>query len=285
MECTGSRERRSPRRLLRPRNAALALVTVIVAAFAYVALAFVLRGQPGAKSLNSAVRSFQSRTSTTLQTGQVRYKPPKAGVYTLKGHGGEKISFPPASQNDSAVMPMSVTYAASGCWLWRIDYNVAHWEEYEFCPRTEELKLARIRNFQSWDFGVASVKNLTTVACAHAVTVLPADLSKGNVISWTCPGSSTAIHGASSEKTVARIVGTTTVRIGGVSVRVIRDHQVTTLRGAQRGTDVEDWWFDGTSGLPLRETRQLTITTSSPVGDIRYTEKGSWQVASLSPRT
>ena len=71
----------------------------------------------------------------------LRYALPAEGVYALNGQGTERISFPPNSHPDGAVMPATITYLADGCWRWHIDYNVAHWEEYDFCPRGGRLLL------------------------------------------------------------------------------------------------------------------------------------------------
>ena len=76
-------------------------------------------------------------------------------------------------------MPVTITYLADGCWRWHIDYNVAHWEEYDFCPSDGRLLLAGNRDSQSWDFGDIKVSNLGRFTCRSGSVVLPKAPSPG----------------------------------------------------------------------------------------------------------
>ena len=257
---------------------------IVLGATGLVVLPYLFRDHPGPQSVNAAVKAFKGREPTP--TGRVlRYEPPAEGVYTLNGQGTERISFPPNSQRDGAVMPASVTYIAAGCWRWHVDYNVAHWEEYDFCPRGPEMLLAANRNSQSWDFGTVKVKNLARFTCTAASVVLPEDPKAGQAQRYSCRGTNTAISGSSTTSTAVRIVGIDSQRVGGVAVPAVHELQQGTLTGGQRGTVTENWWFAVSSGLPVRVDRQITILSNSPVGTVTYKEAGSWQMTSLKPRT
>jgi hypothetical protein len=257
---------------------------VVIGGFGFVVLRYALRSHPGAKSINSAVKGFKGEGRDTTNTN-LRYQPPPEGVYELKGQGSERISFPPNTQSDGAVMPASVTYLADGCWRWHLDYNVAHWEEYDFCPGARQLFQVGYRNYQFWNFGTVTVKNLARFTCPSDSAVLPDNPVSGQILRWTCTGTNSAVQGKTTEKVASRVVGTGTLLIGKVALKAVHEVQKTTLSGVQKGTAVENWWFSATSGMPLRVERQITILTASPIGTITYNESGSWQMTSLHPRT
>jgi len=282
---TGARSPRSLLGRLKAHRLLLSLLGVfvlVVAGVSYVFTSYALRSQPGARSLNSAVGAF--RGGRDSRDGNLRYEPPVQGVYELKGEGTERISFPPNSQKDGAIMPASVTYLSNGCWRWHLDYNVAHWEEYIFCPRGNELFQTGNSNYQSWDFGTLSVTNVAHFVCPSTTAVLPAALFGGEVLRWTCSGNNTSISGTTLAKVVTRVIGTVPLSVHRNTVMAVHEVQVSTLSGPQKGTVKENWWFSAMNGLPLHMTRQITILTASPLGTITYTESGSWQMVSLRPR-
>jgi len=256
----------------------------VLGGIGFVVARYVLREHPGPESINAAVKAFKGSEAIT-RARNLAYDLPAEGVYTLKGQGTERIAFPPNSQRDGAVMPASVTYLANGCWRWHVDYNVAHWEEYDFCPRAARLLLAGNRNSQSWDFGTLTTNDLAQFACPPASVVLPQDPKLGQTLKYSCTGTNTAVAGRSMAATTVRIVGMDTMRIGGVVLPTIHELQQVALTGGQRGTVREDWWFTVSSGLPVRVERHITILSSSPIGTVTYNETGSWQMTSLKPRT
>jgi hypothetical protein len=266
------------------RIGVVAGVVVVVGFIGFVALRYTFREHPGPRSLNSAMNAFKGEASTTLGVSP-GYQFPAAGVYELRGQGSERISFPPNSQDDGKVMPASVNYLANNCWRWHVDYNVAHWEEYDFCPRGRQLVLIANRNSQTWDFGTLKFTNLARFTCPLTSTVLPERPDPNETLHWSCTGSNTAVAGHSVTTTLTRIVAIETLRIGSVVVPTVHQHQRATVSGAQRGSVVEDWWFETASGLPVRIERRITISSSSPIGTVTYNEAGSWQMVSPKPRT
>lgn len=274
-----SGRRRFPWRIV----VATALV-IVLGGSGFVAVRYLSRERPGAMSLNAAVKAFKGKGSIPIR-GNLTYEPSAQGIYTLNGQGAERISFPPNSQRDGEAMPASVTYIASGCWRWHVDYNVAHWEEYDFCPHAMKMLLAGDRNSQSWDFGTFRINNLARFTCASDAVVLPEDPKPGQTLEWPCAGTNTAVPGRTIAATNVRIVGIHALRIAGAVVPTVHELQRVKLSGGQRGTVREDWWFTVSSGLPVRLERHISILSSSPVGTITYDEAGSWQMVSLEPRT
>lgn len=271
----------APRRHHRLRWALLGMVAVLVAGCAVVTLSYAFRSEPGARSLHSATHRFLA-TTTTAPTPR-RFALPVAGVYRAVGAGTQHIDKPPNTEQDSRVMPVTVTYLADGCWRWHIDYNTAAWHEYDFCPHGNRLLLVAQNNYQSWDFGVTSITNLAHFTCNPPSPIVVAAPKVGAVYELHCVGTNTAIGGHSVSRGPVRIVGVSTLTIGGRAVQAIHITRDQVITGAQTGRLDESWWFDAATGLPLRATRNYRLQTASPIGPITYTEVGSWQLASLDP--
>jgi hypothetical protein len=275
-----TRHRHRRRRVVAVAGVVAALVLGLLA---YALVSYALREHPGAKSVGSAVHSFHG--SGSIVAGGAGQDMPAVGVYTLAGQGSEHISFPPNSQQDGAAMPATVRALPDSCWRWHVDYNVAHWEEFDFCPSATGLLERYDRIWQSWDFGVSKVTNLATITCPPGTVVLPANPVAGSTISWSClEANSSAVAGNGRSTTAARILGTETLSIGGHAIAAVHELQRTTVTGRQTGSATENWWLDPSTGLPLRIDRTITVHTDSPIGTITYTENGSWRLSSLTPR-
>ena len=108
---------------------------LVVIAVGVLVVLFITREDPGARSIDEAVEEFRSDTDgggTSPGDGAAAGGPP-AGVYLLEGSGTESLSFPPLSQSDGETMPMTVGATDGGCWTVRIDYNEAHWQDWNLC--------------------------------------------------------------------------------------------------------------------------------------------------------
>ena len=274
--------RRWPRRVLLVVGA---LVLVVVGICAYLFAAYQLRTHPGAKSVASALHSFRGSGPTAGVPGS-SHAIPSAGVYTMRGKGLERISFPPNSQQDGTLVPVTISHLSSACWRMRLDFNVAHWEDYVFCPSDSGLRQLSNHVDQAWDFGATSVTNLSTVTCPADTVVLPRDPKEDALLRWRCleRNTNTAI-GSGVSTTRARVIGFETVRVGDVAVPTVEERQTATVSGAQTGHVVTDWWFSMSTGLPVRLDRHRVVHSQSPIGTVTYTEDGSGVLTSLKPRT
>ena len=270
------------RRRLLVTAGVLVLAALVVFGGPYVL--YLRRSHPGAKSVSSAVQGFRSSTSTTGD-GNRNLVGPRPGVYQAKGTGTERISFPPNSQRDGAVMPITVTTLPGNCWRWHLDYNTAHWHEYEFCPKGRDLLLEKQRNYQQWDFGITTVTNLAEYTCSPPAPIVVEGAKPGTTFQHHCTGTNTAVSGASVAQGPATIVGTEVVTIGGKRVPAIHQQRKQKISGAQQGELDENYWFAVDTGLPLKADRDYKLNTDSPIGTITYTEQGSWQLTSLTPKT
>lgn len=275
------------RRRFWDRRILVVAVVSFLAGASFVLISYAQRGEPGAKSLAAAMKALGTdgvNGGSAPSSSGLHYQYPDPGVYELTGEGSEHISFPPISQRDSKVMPGSISILKGGCWRWRVDYNVAHWEFYDFCPTAGAMLLQGDENSQTWSIGLLKISNLARITCPTDTVWLPETPTPDLRPAYSCTGSNTAVAGSTTTTTTIRIEGVVTLTIGGHSVRAVEERQDTVLRGGQEGTVAETWWLDLQNGMPVRMQRSMSITTASPLGKIDYSESGHWQMAYLDPQ-
>ncbi|MDH3754020.1 MAG: hypothetical protein OEU32_09130 [Acidimicrobiia bacterium] len=262
----------------------VALLGVVIVGAAVVVVLFLARDEPAPKSVPEAVEEFEATTSEPDATvsGPESARPP-AGVYVLDGEGREEISFPPASQDDGATMPASITHQAEGCWSFKIDYNEAHWQDWSLCPRGDGLVEMGGRTWQQWDLGVSEVSNLSTFECDPPAPFAPAAAAAGDEIDRSCIGTNDQVSGTTRSAGTVTVVGFDQIDVEEELHEVVHlrfDHELT---GAQTGQERTDLWLRRSDWLPLQGARDIRIDSDSPVGTITYTERGSWQLSSTTP--
>ena len=59
------------------------------------------------------------------------------------------------------------------------------------------------------------------------------------------------------------------------------------MSGDQTGDVAVDTWFAESDGLPLKETHDIRVVSPAPapIDHVTYSERGSWRLTSLTPRT
>jgi hypothetical protein len=246
---------------------------------------FLVREDPGAKSIDEAVGTYRQGASPTTDASDVHR--PIAGVYSATGTGDEALSFPPLGQNDGTIMPLTVQYEADGCWVIRVDYNEAHWQTWRDCPGGSAAIVLESggQTYQRWDLGATQIENTSTFDCAPPAIVMMPDPSPGASWTDTCTGTNTQTAGETTSAGPYTFVGAEDVVVAGAPVATHHYRQSRTLAGAQTGEQVADLWFVVPTGLPVRSERSIHIESNSPVGAITYTETGTWQLTSLEPAT
>ena len=259
------------------------LVLAVAATAAVVVVAYLLRTPPHEASMGAAARQFRATTTTRPTTRA--FTLPAAGVYRASGTGVERISNPSDAQDDGPLMPVSVSYLAGGCWRWRIDYDTAHWQAYDFCPRGRRLLLVAQSDYLSWNFGVTSITNVGRYSCTPASPIVVAAPRPGQTFTLRCTGANSAVPGPSRAVGTVTIVTAAHLVVGDRSVPAIHMTRDQTITGEQHGTLDESWWFSEATGMPLASSRDYHLVTSSVIGSITYTETGTWHLDSLSPRT
>jgi hypothetical protein len=255
---------------------------VIVSAATLIAL-FVVHEDPGARPMGEAVEEFrESGPATPERTAGRR---PPAGVYAAFGEGREELSFPPLSQHDGDVMPISVIHTSDTCWSFIIDFNAAHRQSWDYCSDEQTGTIAERggQTDQRWDLGAATISTSTTFVCDPPALVLAVDATADQTWDHSCEGTNTEVPGTTRSAGSYRFVGVEHLEIDGVDVSAHHYSQVRELSGAQTGEQTTEVWIEVETGLPLRAERTVRVDSSSPVGDITYTEEGWWQLQSRVP--
>lgn len=238
---------------------------------------YATREDPEARPIDEAVEDFRAEESAATQAG------PAPGVYELEGSGSETVSFPPNQQSDGEIMPMTVSSTEGGCWNLRIDYNEAHWEDWQLCGEGDRVVENGNRTFQRWDFGAMSIENTSTFDCDPPATFADLAARPGDTTGRSCVGTNEQVEGETVASGTDTVVGVESVAVDGVEFEAIRVRSDQEVSGAQTGTITLEFWIRTSDGLPLRGERSKTIESDSPIGPITYTENGSWRLGSDDP--
>ena len=240
---------------------------------------FLTREDPGARPVEEAVEDFRSSTDDAADVG------PTPGVYELEGEGSEAISFPATEQTDGSIMPMTITVSGESCWNIRIDYNEAHWQQWDLCADGRTVTESGGSTFQRWDFGSVAIENLSTFVCDPEMPFVVLDAEPGDVAERSCTGTNDQLSGTTTSSGTVEVLGVEAIEIGGESIEAMNVRHRNDLTGSQHGTDSLELWVSTEDGLPLRGTRSLNVESDSPIGAVTYTEEGFWELLSTTPRS
>jgi len=222
------------------------------------------------------------------QLGQGRIDPPgdarpSPGVYRYIGSGTDSLSLPPLSQAEGPTMPGAVTLQGTKCWEFKIDYSTHHWQTWDYCRGQSGLRETGAKLWQLWSIGPVNITNMTSITCSPATMAVPAHARPSERWAARCTGRSTAVKGEMVSAGPYEYVGPVTISIGGISVRAAHFRERRDDSGAQWGTEHTELWLSASNGLPLRVQQDIKVTTSTPFGTSRYTQVGTFTLASLIP--
>jgi hypothetical protein len=258
--------------------AAIVSGLVLAAVIAFV-VAWSNRGAEQA-SIEDAVKQLDKRdrdaTADALR--------PAPGVYVYEGAGTETLSVLGTSQQWGPVLPGLVRRRAEGCWTFKIEYNTNHWQETTYCRNDDVLEEVGGRTFQTFDFVVTSVSDLTTFVCDPPGETIRAAALPGDAWPQSCVGESPERGTRVTAAGTNTFVDVETLEIGGESISTYHYRYDRTLSGDQSGVDVFEMWFRVRDGLPIRFEHDVEVKSPSPVGDVTYIEHGSYLLTSVEPR-
>ncbi len=229
-------------------------------------------------SSDTALQQFRDSGATGAQ-GDGR---PALGVYSAIATGSEDIGIPGLTESFGPEAPVTVTHGDGGCFTYRADLNNHHWRSWTFCPTSDATFALRsadtstVRNAPGLD-----VDSLTTYTCQTPVPYLWPDPTVGDSRSGSCTGTSDTIEGITGDAGTVEVLDLGTLTVGGTEVAVVHLRSTDTFTDAQTGTEVDEWWLDVRTGLPLKLAIDADLTSS--VGD--YIEKGTLELTSLTPVT
>jgi hypothetical protein len=259
--------------------AAIAILGVAVAAF----FAFVWGGR-GAETVpfEDALSRFRDTNVQTVPAN-VAFAP-DAGVYEYRASGSEKLSVLGASQRWGDTVWGTVSNGAGECWDFSVLFNTHHTQVWRYCGGEGTLLETGGESLMEFDFGAFSAKDRTVFTCEPPGVVLRSGDAPGASTKIRCEGHSTDNDTQMVSSGTLELVARTTVRVGGESVDAFHVRSERTMSGDQRGRERTDRWFAVDNGLLLKLTRDISVVSKSILGDVRYTERGTIVVASLTPR-
>ncbi len=259
------------------------LVAVLAVAFGLFAYRWEQRG-PDHASIGGAVGRF--RSSTTLPPSATVLQPP-GGVYVYIGEGGESLSFLSTHQNQGPREPGTVTVLPNGCWEFRMEYNSFHSQTWNRCSTGGKLVETGGTTDQRFDFVAFQQREHSVVTCDPPMTLADLNARPGTTWPVHCVGHSETTKTTLYQDGTSTFVGFEDIVIAGKPVRAIHNVEVLRTSGDQQGELHQDLWLDASNGLPLKEAHDIHIVSPAPkpINEVTYTERGSWQIASLTPRT
>lgn len=255
---------------------ALALVLVVA-----VGTVLVVRGRPAQQA---SVEEAVERLGTSTTVGGPALGRPAQGVYRYEGTGTERLSFQATSQPIGPTLPGTVTWQGQDCWLFRLDYNSNHWQTWTFCQEGDRMVDRGGQVFQRFDFVVVAPETLSRSMCDPPAETVRPGMRPGDTWQQTC---TVQTEGAGGNTTTGPMsfVGEEILSVGDVEVPTYRFHSERTYSGDQVGTGITEIWYAVDTGLPIRSEWRLEIRSPSPIGDVTYTEEGTWQLADPVPST
>jgi hypothetical protein len=238
---------------------------------------------PDEASVDEAVERFRSSTTVDTSTGALR---PTAGVYSYEGDGAERLSFLSTHQPQGPTIPGTVTHTGDGCWTFQIEYNSYHRQTWDWCADDGTLVERGGTTNQQFDFVAFKVDETSVFTCDPPVVVVDLDARPGDTEPSHCRGVSETSDAVVSTDGTIEFVGGEDVDVGGASVASLHYRFDRELSGDQTGSERVDMWFAEDSGLPVRNTREISVESPAPapLDSVTYTEHGGWRLTSLTPQ-
>lgn len=220
-------------------------------------------------SVEQAVADFRSEAATG---------PPEAwgdvlgGVYVYATEGFEEVDALFGSRHDYPP-ETSITVASGGCGV------LLRWEPledrsttWELCPGKESWAIAGYREVHTF---FRSTRR-TSYRCEPGSLWWPPRTDPGFTWKRRCS------TGEITEAATGEVLGSEPV---GRAERIAATHLSLTTRldGTTRGTGTFDVWLAEATGFPMRIAFTNDNRTSSPIGDVRYSERVELTLTSLEP--
>lgn len=273
----GDQHPKRPRRRLRKILIRGGVLLVVLTAAG--ALWFVLgRDQAHQLTADDALADFRAASGSAADAAGR----PVAGVYSATASGSESIGLPGFDETLGPNAPVTVTYADEGCYSYRADFNSHHWRAWTFCP-TENATFS-LTKLTSWTARKApglNIATLTTYTCERPLDFLWNDAAVGDTRSGTCTGTSDMDDSVTSDAGSIEVLDRASLTIDGTTVDVIHARTTDKFGQAQTGSEVDEWWLDATTGLPVK----VEVNASLKGGASNYAETPHLALTSLTPAT
>lgn len=235
---------------------------VLLAAAAWTG-GFFLRDSSHAASVSEALHRFRAgdHPSTGLN-----------GVYLYATEGRESVN---ALGGATHIYPdrTSITVIEVPCGIeLRWDALENRSTTWTFCTTAAGVEF-RISDERHMFFGQG---DHTIYRCSDRL-LIPKKPAAGATSPFSCDS------GRNLEIGEARVIGYSTIEVGGRRVRAIRVSHNQTIRSRDSGSETIDWWLDAATGLPLRVELRSRTSRKMWVGLVKYHEDFNLRLLSLTP--
>jgi hypothetical protein len=215
-------------------------------------------------------------TAAGRPAGPTAPPPPPDGVYAYRTTGYEEVeAFGGARHDYPAETYMTVRRKGCGVVL-RWQPLKERWDESDHCSQGPNITIDRFAMYHEF-FRQGQEQPYTCDPGSH---VYRAAQPAGATWKVRCASPK---YGAIDMTT--KVVGVETVQVGSESRRAVRMHYEATITGYSEGTQVQERWIDEATGLMLRITTQVAVTTQTPLGRTPYRERYRIDLVSMQPRT
>ena len=208
-------------------------------------------------------------------------------MYVYRGTGTESVSFLTTRQSQGPTEPGTVTSKPNGCWQFRLDFNSFHSQTWNRCSTKGTLTESGSITDQRFDFVAFKTSEHSDISCVPPLVVADPSAAPGTSTPMRCSGHSQTTKASFTQTGTETYVGRETVMVRGVPVPALHTREDMQTKGTQNGDSKIDIWFALSNGLPLKETHSIEIVSPAPapINHVTYTERGSWQLTSMTPRT
>jgi hypothetical protein len=193
---------------------------------------------------------------------------PAPGVYRYATTGGEWVSlFDTYRAYSRETMRIVTRY---GCGVREEQFFVTqHLEYYDRCG--SELVTYGTDIAYWWTHGTQDFR-------CQGGTFDMAGMRPGARVEWDCGDEDTKAH------QITEYIGDETVVVEGVPLPARHVRWTTLFSGATIGGALVDDWFDPSTGLLLKETRDIALQVGSQfVGRLDYTDKSAYTLLAVTP--
>jgi len=217
--------------------------------------------------LDEALVRFRA-AGVTATTGDAVVGLPAPGVYRYATTGGEWVSLFDTYREYSPTTLRIVT--RRGCGVREEQFFVTqHLEYYDRCGPALVTYGTDVAYW--WTHGTQDFD------CTGGSFDM-AGMRPGERVEWDCSDEDTRA------RQITEYIGDETVEVEGVALPARHTRWTTLFSGATVGGAIVDDWFDPSTGLLLREVRDIALQVGSGfVGRLDYTDKSAYTLLSVTP--
>ncbi len=217
--------------------------------------------------LEEALTRFRA-AGRSATTGDAVPGLPAPGVYQYRTTGGEWVSLFDTYRAYSPTTMRIVTRL--GCGVREEQFFVTqHLEYYDRCG--SELVTYGTDVAYWWTHGTQDFE-------CQAGSFDMAGRRPGDRVEWDCADEDTRAH------QITEYIGDETVMVEGVPLPARHTRWTTLFSGATIGGALVDDWFDPSTGLLLKERRDIALQVGSQfVGRLDYTDKSEYTLLAVTP--